>query len=165
MKGRKSYLANYPTNSLFVVLEQSQIELLDLETKNMNASNILLKHRIQQVRLTMAIAKNSIIERYLKDTSLRECAKLLINSVGIKESVYQELFTLKLLETNEMISVELLKKAIDKLGIDQLMMIIRMKENTIYEQFATECYHNMIFDVEEEVLGELREKIKLDNNR
>ena len=163
MKGRKSYLTNYPTNSLFIVLEQSQRELLDLEVKNMNQSNILLKQRIQQVRLTMTVAKNTIIERYLESSSLKECAKLLVGSVGIKESVYQELFTLKLLETNEIISLELLEKAIDKLEIDQLMMVIRMKENTIYGQFATECYHDKLFDVEEEVLGELREKIKLDN--
>lgn len=165
MKGRKSYLTNFPTDSLFVVLEQNQKELLDLEIKSTNQPNTLLKQRIQQVRLTIALAKNTIIERYLENTSLKGCAKLLVSSIGIKESVYQELFTLKLLRANEIISLDLLKKAIDKLEPDQLMMVIRMKENTIYEQVATECYHDMLFDVEEEVLGELREKIKLDNNR
>ena len=163
MKGRKSYLTNYSTDTLFVVLEQSQRELLDLETKNMNSSNILLKQRIQQVKLTMAIAKNTIIERYMKDTSFGACARLLIHSEGIKTSVYQELFTSKLLETNEMISLQLLKKAIDKLEVDQLMLVIRMKGNSAYGQFATECYYDMLFDVEEGVLGKLKEKIKLDN--
>lgn len=148
---------------MFIILEQSQTELFDLKWKKLTKMNILLNERIKQLKLTMAIARNTIIKRYLDSTSLRECAKLLVNSIGIKESVYQEIFALKLLETNEMISLELLKKAIDKLEIDQLMLVIRMKEDTIYGQFATDCYHDMLFDVEEEVLGELKEKIKLDN--
>lgn len=163
MKVRKSYLTNFPTNHLFIVLEQNQKELLDLEMKQLNRSNSLLRERIKQVKLTIAIIRNTIIERYLdSQVSLRECAKMLIISKGVKESVYQEVFTLKLLGVNEIIPLDLLEKAIDKLEIDQLMRILRTKEDSIYGHFANQSYTEMLFDVENEILEELNQKIKLD---
>lgn len=164
MKGRKSYLTNFPTNSLFAVLEQTQKELMDLELGNQSQDNILRQERIRQLKLTISIIKNIIIDRYLSsNTSLREYAKLLITSSGIKKIIYQEVFTLKLSGTDEIISLDMLKKAIDKLEIEQLMRIMHAKENSIYGDIVNQSYMEMLFNVEEEILGELKQKIKLDN--
>ena len=67
MKRRSSYLTNFPTSTLFVVLEQNMKEKLELELKQLEANNLLLKERIKQVELVIEVAKNTIIERYLKD--------------------------------------------------------------------------------------------------
>lgn len=166
MKRRKSYLTNFPTSTLFIVLEQNINNLLELEAKQLILRNSLLKERIKQAELTINLAKTTIIERYLNNgISLTEIANLLIKSIGIKENVFQELFTLKLLESNEIISIDLLEKAIDKLDISQLMLIMRTKQNTIYGNIATNKYDKMIFDVEPDVLEEYILKKRLDKRK
>ena len=166
MKRRKSYFVNFPTNSLFLVLEQNLKQLNDLEQKLAIKNNQLLKERIKQVELVVAVSKNVIIERYLEaKISLTKIAHLLTTSEGIKESVYKELFTLKVLESDDIISIDLLTEAIDKLDISELMMIIRKKPNTVYANVALEKWDEIIFDVEPEVYEEYVLKKKLDGKR
>ena len=167
MKRRKSYLTNFPTSTLFIVLEQNVKELLELEVKQLKSNNVLLTERISQIKLTINIAKTTIIERYLNNNvSIIEIANSLLASKGIKEEIFQELLTLKLLESNEIISVDLLKEAIDKLDTYWLILIIRNKQDTIYGNIAAimynEKYEQMIFDVEPEVYQEYVKKIDLD---
>lgn len=83
MKRRKSYLTNFPTSTLFIVLEQNVKELLELEVKQLKSNNVLLKERISQIKLTINIAKTTIIERYLNNNvSIIEIANLLLTSKG-----------------------------------------------------------------------------------
>lgn len=141
-------------------------ELDDLEMKFMLNHNQLLIERMQQLRLVLAVSKNVIIERYLEENlSLTKVAKLLTASDGVKLNVYRELFTLKVLATDEMISMDLLEKAFDLLELSDLMMIIRAKKNTIYQKLALKRYDQMIFDVEPDVYQEYVMKKRLDRKR
>ena len=112
----------------------------------------------------MAIIQNIIVERFLEDSiSLVECTRLFIKARGIRKEVYQELFTIKILEADEMLSLDLLEQAMNQLEPEPLMRILRAKENSIYGYLASKTYMKMLFDVEEEVLEELKQKIKIDN--
>ena len=166
MKKRKSYFENFPTCSLFAVLEQNYKELLQLEIKKITKPTPLLKERIRQLELVIAVIKNVIIERYLQDNiSLTEIAKRLVKEKGIKQDVYKELLTLKIINSEEFISLELLEQAIDKLELNQIMIIVRSKEDTIYGKTAAKCYDEMIFDVDEEVYKEYINKRIMDSKR
>lgn len=167
MKRRRSHFNNFPTSSLFVLMEQYTVELEKLENKLLNSKdNLLLKERIKQIKLVIVVARNIIIERYLEaNTSFNETAKLLVESEGIKESVYKELFTLKAIQTDEIISFDLLNLAINKLDISDLMLIIRTRENGICFDLALKRYDEMIFDVEPEVYNEYVMKKVLDGRR
>lgn len=166
MSKRRSYFANFSTESLFVVLEQNNKELLELEVKKLTNDTKELRDRIKQLELMVAVIKNVIVERHLHDnTSITKIANKLVKEKGIKLEVYKELFTLKVLDTNEIVSLELLEKAIDKLDIGQLTMIIKAKENTVYGNCAIKSYDEMIFDVDEEVYKEYVNKLINDSKR
>lgn len=160
MSKRKSYFTNFSTDSLFVVLEQNNKELLKLEIKKLTKDTKELRDRIKQLELVVAVARNVIVERYMHDNiSITNIANKMLKEKGIKLDVYKEIFTLKILENDEMISLELLEQAIDKLDIGQLTMIIKAKENTIYGDCAIKSYDEMIFDVDEEVYKEYVNKL------
>lgn len=166
MKRRKSYFANFSTNSLFALMEQSKKELDDLEIKLLLSHNQLLIERAKQLQLLLDVSKNVIIKRYLEENiSLSEVAKLLTTSEGVRKDVYKDLFTLKILDTNEIISLDLLKSAVDLLELSDLMTIIRTKKDTIYQKLAMKKYDKMIFDVEPEVYQEYLMKKKLDRKK
>ena len=160
MSKRKSYFTNFSTDSLFVVLEQNNKELLKLEIKKLNKDTKEIRDRIKQVELVIAVVRNVIVERYMHDdTPITKIANKIVKENGIKLDVYKEIFTLKVLEKDEMISLELLEKAIDKLDIGQLTMIIKARENTVYGDYAIKSYDEMIFDVDEEVYKEYVNKL------
>lgn len=69
---------------------------------------------------------------------------------------------MKILESDELIDLKLLERAIDKLEMDELMTIIRLKENTVYGVCAVKKYDKMLFDVETDVYDEYVKKKKLD---
>lgn len=166
MKRRKSYFENFPTSTLFIVLEQNMEELLLLETQLLSCNNLLLSERLKQVKLVIQISKNVIIQRYLDENiSLTKIAKLLVSSHGIKEIVYKEIFTLKIMDSNDFISLNLLEKAIDKLDIEHLILIMKNKENTIYESVAIKKYDKLIFNLDEEVLKDLEKKKRMDRRK
>lgn len=164
MSRRKTYLTNFSTDSLFVVLEQNIMQLQELETKkNCCNDNSLLIDRINQIKLTIEIAKEAILSRYLAESlSIMKVAKMLINSSGTEEMIYRELLTIKLLKSDEPISIELLEKAIVKLNSDQLMYIILVKKGTIYGEIALDKYDLNRVDLEEDVAAELEQKIRAD---
>lgn len=160
---RKSYITNFSTDALFLVLEENEKEFSALETKvNSKNMNFILE-RLKQIRLTISVVKNEIITRYLKDnTSLNSITKLFLSSNGIKKDVYQELFVLKCLTSQEFVDLDLLEKAISLLDPSQLMMLIETKKDSIIGEFANNRYSEMIFEVDDEVKKELLLKIKLD---
>ncbi|MDD6223598.1 MAG: hypothetical protein PUB18_01180 [bacterium] len=163
MNGRESYFANFSTSSLFVLLEQNLAQLTNLELKQTTNDHSLLKNRIFQLQFAVSIIRSILIDRYLKEKiSLTQIANYLLWATGIREDVYQELFTLKLLESDEFIELTLLEKAIHKLDMEKLMAIIQLKEDTIYGTYAVRRYDEMIFDVEEDVFEEYVKKIKFD---
>lgn len=163
MNNRRSYFENFSTSMLFVLLEQNLSELTALEAKYDSIPNRLLKERIEQIKLVLEVSKNVVVNRYLQDNiSLMEAVNLLLNSEGIQKKVYQEVFTLKVLEKEELIQLDLLSKAIKELDINELMMIIRNKENSVYGNLALQRYDELIFDVEPDVYQELIMKKKKD---
>ncbi len=156
---RKSYLTNFPTEFLFLILEQNQKELIQLELKRIEQETKELRDRIRQVKLTISLTKNTIINRYLEELiPLRKVAKLLCNSRGTRHEVYQELFTLRLLEANEFITVDLLQKAIQCLDLDHIMTIMRKK--SIYYEMVGTRFDELIYDVDQEVYENYLEKRK-----
>ena len=165
MKSRKSYFENFSTDTLFIVLEQNIKELSEIEVSSIKLTKEL-KNRIEQLELVIAVSKNTIIERFLEENiSLTQIAKLLIHSTGIKKSVYKEIFTLMVLKKDEMISIDLLKMAINELDISNLMLIMVSKENELYKELATKKYDEIIFDVEPDVYKELIMKKKMDRRK
>ncbi len=159
MKRRNSYLTNFSTDFLFLVLEQNTKELLKLEIKRTEQESKELQGRINQIKLTISIGKQELINRFLIDekNSLEKIARLLCKSKGIHKEVYQEVFTRKILEQNNLIPVDLLQKVMDYLDLEQIMTIMR-KKDTIYSQLASERYDEIIFDVDEEVYQEYLQK-------
>ena len=165
MKSRKSYFENFSTDTLFIVLEQNIKELSEIEVSSIKLTKEL-KNRIEQLELVIAVSKNTIIERFLEENiSLTQIATLLIHSTGIKKSVYKEIFTLMVLKKDEMISIDLLKMAINELDISNLMLIMVSKENELYKELATKKYDEIIFDVEPDVYKELIMKKKMDRRK
>lgn len=49
MKRKISYLTNFPTETLFLVLEQNAKELLELEIKKVDKNSIQLQKRVNQL--------------------------------------------------------------------------------------------------------------------
>lgn len=159
---RKSHLDNFSTESLFLVLEQNQNDLLRLQVKALENKSKLLHDRIIQIKQTIAITENIIIERY-DTTSLKAVIKLLQSShKEIKKNIYKEIITLKIIDMDELVPIDLLKKTIDELEVEQLMRIIKARENTIYGQLAISSYNQKCLEVDDEVYKELLLKISQD---
>ena len=159
---RKSHLDNFSTESLFLVLEQNQNDLLRLQVKALENKSKLLHDRIIQIKQTIAITENIIIERY-DTTSLKAVIKLLQSShKEIKKNIYKEIITLKIIDMDELVPIDLLKKTINELEIEQLMRIIKVKEHTIYGKLALNSYDEKCLEVDDEVYKELLVKIKQD---
>ncbi len=161
---RKSYLVNFNTDALFVVLEQNQNELLRLQIKAIDNSHLLLNQRINQVKYTIAIIENTIIERFsCEKITLNKLIELLLDSNNDSRSrIYKELITNKMIDSNELVSLDLLDKVIKLLEVEQLMRIIKARENTIYGQLAISSYNQKCLEVDDEVYKELLVKIKQD---
>ncbi len=161
---RKSYVANFPTNLLFPVLEQNQKELLKLEWNRIEHETKELKDRIKQVELTISLVKNTIINRYLEENiSFTKVARLLCKSTGIQKEIYQELFVAKIMNTNELISVDLLNQAISCLDLDQIMKLMR-NQDKIYSDMVESRFDELIYDVDQEVYENYLEKERKDKN-
>ena len=160
MSNRKSYFENFPTSTLFVVLEQNMKELSSLELNP--KTNEILKKRMEQVELVVSVSRAILVNRYLQDNiSLTKIARLVLESEGIRKSVYREVFTLRILEKDEIISFELLEKTINELDISEIMLIMKNRDS-IYKELAIKRYDEIIFDVESEVYEELIIKKRLD---
>lgn len=161
---RKSYLTNFSTNMLFAVLEQNQKELLQLQLKLFDNENILLKTRINQVKYTIAIVENTVVKRFLDENiSLNKLINLLLTTN--KEcyiTIYKEVITQKIIESNETVLLNLLEAAIKHLDVDQLMRIIKAKEDSIYGMMALNSYNEKCLEVDDEVYKELLLKMKQD---
>lgn len=161
---RKSYLTNFSTDMLFIVLEQNQKELLQLQLKLLDNENILLKTRINQVKYTIAIIENTVTKRFLEENiSLNKLINLLLTSN--KEcygTIYKEAITQKIIESNEAVLLNLLEAAIKHLDVDQLMRIIKAKEDSIYGLMALNSYNEKCLEVDDEVYKELLLKVKQD---
>lgn len=163
MSKKKSFFLNFSTNSLFLVLEENVNVLASLEVKLNNNYNMHLKHQIKMTELVIKTVKKEIINRYLKeDIPLNKIANLVLSSDGIKKLIYQELFTLRVIEKDEMISLDVLERVINSLDIDELSLIIRDKNNSVYRILALKRYDEIIFDVDNDVYEEMVMKKRLD---
>ena len=157
---RKSYLTNFPTKALFLIMKQNLEELSKLEILRIEQDTEEVENRINQVKLTISLSKHIIINRYLEEEiSLTKVAKLLCRSKGIEKEVYQELFTSKLVEANELIALDLLNEAINCLDLDQVMTIMR-KKDTIYSKMVETRFDEFIYDVDTDVYENYLEKRK-----
>lgn len=163
MNKRKSFFLNFSTSSLFLVLEENVNALSALEVKLNNNYNKHLKHQIKITELVIKTIKKEIINRYLKENvSLSKIANLVLNSDGIKKLIYQEIFTLRVIEKDEMISLDVLERVINGLDIDELSLIIREKNSSIYRELSLKRYDEIIFDVDNDVYEEMIMKKRLD---
>lgn len=161
---RKSHLNNFSIESLFVILEQNQKELLKLQILALENKNRVLDDRIVQIKQTIAISENIVVERYLNSNiSIKELIKLFYSATNeFEKNLYREIITSKIIKINELLSLDLLGKIINELEIDQLMRIIKSKEKTVYGQLALNAYNHKCLEVDDEVYKELLMKIKQD---
>lgn len=161
---RKAYLANFSTDMLFIVLEQNQKELLKLQIKLLDNDNVLLNSRINQVKYTMAIIENTLVERLLEENNtLNKLINLLLTSnEEFHTSIYKEAITQRMIEYDEVVLLDLLEMAIKLLDVEQLMKIIKAKQDSIYGIIAINSYNEKCLEVDDEVYKELLLKIKQD---
>lgn len=162
MKKRKSYFLNFSTNSLFLTLKETQKELLKLEINYIECPNYLLKTRINQLKFTISSGIKELVKRYLDDSiTLENSAKLLIKATSeIEEIVFSKIFVIKVIEGKELISLDLLTSAIDKLELEELVKLVDL-ENT-YGKLAKENYIEILFNVGKDIKNEIYLKIKKD---
>lgn len=153
MSNRKSYFANFPSTSLFVILKKSEEELEEINSKtNINDG---LKTRKKELVLLINSIKSILVNRFINSNmTLREIAIKMINSDRSAKEVYKSLFMLRVIHKEELIDISLLEKAMDELDIDNILMIINSKKGTIYEQIANKKYDELIFQVDEEVYND-----------
>ena len=161
---RKSYLTNYSTDLLFTVIGENEKELLLLQIKLLDTKNRLLLERINQIKLTIDIATNTIIEKYVNSNiKLHEIIHLLKSTTNTnKINIYTKLLTIKMIEMDELVALDSLKEVVKMLDIEQLTAIICAKRESIYGRIALEEYHNKCLEVDSEVYKELILKIKQD---
>ena len=135
-----------------------------MQIKAIDNSHLLLNQRINQVKYTIAIIENTIIERFsCEKITLNKLIELLLDSNNDSKSrIYKELITNKMIDSNELVSLDLLDKVIKLLEVEQLMRIIKARENTIYGQLAISSYNQKCLEVDDEVYKELLVKIKQD---
>ena len=97
----------------------------------------------------------------MRGISITDAAKKLCTAQGLVEKeVYGEVFKLKVLNGDGMISTELSKRAIDRLPVQQLMDIIHLHEHPMYVELASRRFDEIIFDVDSDVLDDIKEKCK-----
>lgn len=160
---RKSNFKYFSTDALFAILKQRIEEVNILKNKEYKSS--LLETRINDLEAFIRVVKNLLVERFLEENmSLSLCGKKLLDSEGIVQDVYKEVFTLELLEKDELMDINLLVEVVNKLDVDHIQMIMHAKKDTVYEGVATERFNEMIFDVGEDVYNELLEKKDIDES-
>ena len=160
---KKKGLNSIKPELLTIILENHTKELELLQSKETHKSSNALINRICYLKYFNDIIENKIIERYLNEKiSLNKCAKIILNTTGFKQDIFKKIFTLKVLDNDEFIPLDILQEVINLLDIDQLLIIIHGKKNTIYEELALKKYDELIFRVDEEVLDDLKLKMKID---
>lgn len=130
----------------------------------MNSQNPVLKVEIRNLQILIQTLKGVIVRKnIMRGISITDAAKKLCTAQGLVEKeVYGEVFKLKVLDGDGMISTELSKRAIDRLPVQQLMDIIHLHEHPMYVELASRRFDEIIFDVDSDVLDELDEKIEMD---
>lgn len=149
---------------LFALIKQREQEKIKMEMSYLNSQNPILKVEIRNLQILIQTLKGVIVRKnMMRGISINDAAKKLCKAQGLVEKeVYGEIFKLKVLEGNGVISTELSKRAIDKLPVQQLMDIIHLHEQPMYVDLASRRFDEIIFDVDSDVLDELDEKMKMD---
>lgn len=158
----KNYLSRCDLNILFMLLKKSEKELADFRLRMEQGENRHLKARCVELSASICVIQ-SVIERRLLENgiSLMEVSKLVIKSCGALEEVYKEVLKFKIMEGNELVSLDLLEAAVRKLSPDQLVEIIYMGDQTIYGQIASARYDEMLFEVSDDIYAELESKMEM----
>lgn len=149
---------------LFALIKQREQEKIKMEMSYLNSQNPILKVEIRNLQILIQTLKGVIVRKnMMRGISINDAAKKLCKAQGLVEKeVYGEIFKLKVLEGNGVISTELSKRAIDKLPVQQLMDIIHLHEQPMYVDLASRRFDEIIFDVDSDVLDELDEKMEMD---
>ncbi len=149
---------------LFALIKQREQEKLKMEMGYLNSQNPVLKVEIRNLQILIQTLKGVIVRKnIMRGISITDAAKKLCTAQGLVEKeVYGEVFKLKVLNGDGMISTELSKRAIDRLPVQQLMDIIHLHEHPMYVELASRRFDEIIFDVDSDVLDELDEKIEMD---
>ncbi len=149
---------------LFALIKQREQEKLKMEMGYLNSQNPVLKVEIRNLQILIQTLKGVIVRKnIMRGISITDAAKKLCTAQGLVEKeVYGEVFKLKVLDGDGMISTELSKRAIDRLPVQQLMDIIHLHEHPMYVELASRRFDEIIFDVDSDVLDELDEKIEMD---
>lgn len=149
---------------LFALIKQREQEKLKLEMSYLNSQNPILRVEIRNLQILIQTLKGVIVRKnMMRGISITDAAKKLCKSQNtIEKEVYGEIFKLKVLEGDGMISTELSRRAIDKLPVQQLMDIIHLHEQPMYVELASRRFDEIIFDVDSDVLDELDEKMEMD---
>ena len=146
---------------LFALIKQREQEKLKMEMGYLNSQNPVLKVEIRNLQILIQTLKGVIVRKnIMRGISITDAAKKLCTAQGLVEKeVYGEVFKLKVLNGDGMISTELSKRAIDRLPVQQLMDIIHLHEHPMYVELASRRFDEIIFDVDSDVLDE---KIEMD---
>ena len=164
MSKRRSWFGNFSIDSLFVLLKQSEKELEELNS--IEEPSVKLKLRKRDVEYSIRVFKNLLVKRILESNiSLTEISKNIMKTNDTIKDVYKEVFTLKLVDKDELIDIELLNNVIDTLNLEQVLTIINVKKGTIYEKLANNRFNDLIFDVDTDVYDEYVLKKKMDEGR
>lgn len=149
---------------LFALIKQREKEKLQMEMSYLNTQNPALKVEMRNLQILIQTLKGIIIRKNIdRGIRITDAAKLLCKAQGLVEKdVYGEIFKLKVLEGDGMISTELSKRAIDLLPVQQLMDIIHLHGHPMYVDLASRRFDEIIFDVDSDVLDELDEKMEMD---
>ena len=163
MKNKKYFFSRYPTSYLLAFLDQKEKEALRLKTKYLENNDVKLFRRIKYLEVLIMLMKATVTERYLEENmSLTKCGCLLLKSRRSKREILKDVFTTKLINGNDLIEVELLEKVISELNIDNLQQIIDSNKEDISVMYAKLRFDELLFEVDEEVKLELKQKLLSD---
>lgn len=136
---RKPTISSLPTSGLFIILEQYNKELIQLNQKQLNSDKFLpdICKRINEVEDTIYFIKKVLINR-CDNISVNKLAKLLINTNGIKKSVYEEAFVQKIIngKSRVILDTRILETVIDKLSVESLIKISCCKDDLIIKNLS-----------------------------
>ena len=167
MEERRYYFSSFPTGYLLALLEQLDKKMTLLKVKNLEDKSILTYHRIKYLNMLITLMRQCVTERYLTEKkTLTDYGKMLLGTKKeIDKDILKDVFTIKLLENNGLISLDFLKKIIKELDIDHLQKIIDGDTNELYKDCAKVRFDELLFQVDEETIEELKQKIKSDGGR
>ena len=165
MKEKRYYFSNFPTEYLLMLLDQKERQKLQFKAKYLEKNDLKTFNKIKYLEILTMLIRECLTERFLKeDMSLNKCGSLLLKSKKSKREILRNVFTIKVVEKEELIDLEMLKKIINELSIDNLQAIINTNRESTVVSYAKFRFDELLFEVDEEIKNELKQKILNDRN-